>query len=296
MQRGSFLSAAVAAATTFTLSAPAAARQGAMERIRALESGSGGRLGVFALDTQNGRTVSYRSRERFPMCSTFKFLAVAAVLTRVDAARERLDRQVTFGAGDLLPYAPVTGKHVKDGFMTISALCEAAIVYSDNTAANLLLRAIGGPPGLTHYARALGDSVTTLDRTEPALNTAAPGDVRDTTTPAAMANDMHRILLAGGLSTASRRSLEQWLVACQTGLDCIRAGVPGSWRVGDKTGSGGARNAHGVGGTHNDIAILWPPKRSPIIVAAYLTRSNVSALASAAALAGVGRITTTAFA
>ncbi len=290
MLRNDFLASAIATATFSSMPAAATAGQDATEQIRAIEKSSGGRLGVFALDTRSGRHLSHRADERFPMCSTFKVLAVAAVLTRVDVGNEQLDRHVTFGKSDLLSYAPVTSKHVAEGFMTISALCEAAIIYSDNTAANLLLGTIGGPPGVTRYARTLGDSATTLNRTEPELNTAIPGDVRDTTTPVATASDMRKILLGDALSAASRSRLSEWLAACRTGDDLIRAGLPKSWRAGDKTGMGGANNALGDSSTRNDVAILWPPNRPPVIVTAYLTESKVSAAARDAAIAGVGRV------
>ena len=294
MERDKFLRSAIATATILSMPATAMAGQDATEQIRAIEKSSGGRLGVFALDTRDGRKLSHRARERFPMCSTFKFLAVAAVLTRVDTGNEQVDRHITFGKSDLLSYAPVTSKHVADGFMTVSALCEAAIVYSDNTAANSLLDTIGGPLGMTRYARTLGDWVTTLNRTEPELNTAISGDVRDTTTPVAMASDMRKILLGDALSAASRNSLSAWLVACRTGDDLIRAGLPTSWRAGDKTGLGSAHNALGDSNTRNDVAIVLPPNRPPVIVTAYLTESKVSAAARDAAIAAVGRVVSTA--
>jgi beta-lactamase class A len=222
------------------------------------------------------------------MCSTFKVLLVGAVLSRVDAGEEHLDRHISYEKPDLLEYAPVTRANVSLGFMTVKALCKAAIEYSDNTAANLLLRTIGGPHRVTTYARSLGDSLTRLDRNEPSLNTAVPGDERDTTTPAAMAASLQKLLTGSVLSPPSRRELESWLMGCKTGIDSIRAGVPASWRVGDKTGSG----AHA---TTNDIAILYPPSRSPIFVTAYYTGSSASDDARHEVLAEVGRIVSSTF-
>src|SRR6266705_5462430 len=147
-------------------------------RILSIEQRTGARIGVAALDTGSGKRLDYRSEERFPMCSTFKFLAAAAVLKRVDDGQEKLDRFITYGANDILEYAPVTKAHLKDGGMTLGALCAAAIEQSDNTAGNLLLDTIGGPVGLTKFARNLGDNVTRLDRKEPELNSAIPGDER----------------------------------------------------------------------------------------------------------------------
>jgi beta-lactamase class A len=173
--------------------------------------------------------------------------------------------------------------------MTVTQLCKAAIEYSDNTAANLLLRSLGGPQAVTRYARSIGDAHTRLDRMEPELNTSIPGDPRDTTTPASMADDMRRILLGTTLSTASRGLLRGWLVNSRTGDTCLRAGMPRSWIVGDKTGTGGPHNSFGDSSTRNDIAIAWPPARRPIVVTAYLSGAQLRAEQRDAALANVGK-------
>jgi beta-lactamase class A len=165
------------------------------DRLAAIEAETGGRLGVAALDSESGRRIEYRASERFAMCSTFKLLLAAAVLARVDAGHESLERRLAYGPADLLDYAPVTKARVAEGGLPVGALCAAAAGVSDNTAANLLLATLGGPEGLTRYARELGDGVTRLDRTEPALNMNAPGDPRDTTTPAAMVANLQRLFL-----------------------------------------------------------------------------------------------------
>lgn len=268
----------------------------AIMRLRAIESHSGGRLGVYVVDTGDGRTLANRPRERFPMCSTFKVLLVGAVLRRVDAGTEHLDRRVAYGPNVLLAYAPVTRANVRHGFMTVRALCAAAIEVSDNTAANLLLATVGGPAGVTAFARSLGDTATRLDRTEPTLNGAIPGDPRDTTTPQAMADDLRAMLLGPALSQAPRTALTGWLAACGTGRTALRAGLPGTWQAGDKTGAGGPGNATGDSNTRNDVAILRPPRRRPILVTAYLTSSKLSAAGSNAALAAVARTVVAAFA
>jgi beta-lactamase class A len=185
----------------------------AATRIAAIEARIGGQIGVAALDTSNSKRVDYRQDERFPMCSTFKFLAAAAVLKRVDEKQEKLERFVPYDAKQMLEYAPVTKQHLKEGGMALGALCAAAIAQSDNTAANLLLDAIGGPGSLTNFTRNLGDQITRLDRKEPDLNSAIPGDERDTTTPAAMCLDMQRPLFARVLSDSSRHQLEGLVAA-----------------------------------------------------------------------------------
>lgn len=249
---------------------------------------------MFALDTATREQLAYRAGERFPMCSTFKLLLVAGVLSRVDRGEEQLDRRVWYGKNDVLEYAPITKDRVRDG-MTVHELCQAAIEVSDNTAANLLLKSAGGPHGLTAYVRGLGDRYTRLDRNEPSLNAAIPGDPRDTTTPAAMGGDMEKIVLGNALSVLSRGTLQAWLSQCKTGTDLLRAGFPSSWQAGDKSGSGGPHNRAGAGDTHNDVAVAWPPGRAPILIAAYLTQSQLDAAGSDAALASVGRVAAAAF-
>jgi beta-lactamase class A len=251
--------------------------------LRQLEAASGGRLGIAIEDLENGRRASLRAGERFPMCSTFKLLAAAAVLARVDQGQEQLNRRIPFTRADLLEYAPVTRARVDEGGMALGELCDAAITLSDNTAANLILGALGGPGAITAYARSLGDTVTRLDRIEPELNESRPGDPRDTTSPAAMVGNLKRLLVEDALSTRSRATLTSWLVANRTGGARLRAGVPAGWRVGDKTGTGNA-------GSTNDIGILWPPDRRPVLVAAYLTESSASASSREKTLADVGRL------
>jgi beta-lactamase class A len=248
-----------------------------------LERRVGGRLGVAALDTASGREVGHRGEERFPLCSTFKFLAAALVLARVDRGLERLDRRVIYSDKDLVTYSPVTKDHVGPGGLSMAEICEAAVTLSDNTAGNLMLASFGGPPGLTAYARTLGDVLTRLDRIETELNEATPGDPRDTTTPNAMLGDMQRLLVGDALSVDSRRQLAGWLLASKTGAKRVRAGLPSDWRVGDKTASGN-------NGTANDIAIAWPPGRAPILVAVYFTGSTISDEARNAVIADAGRI------
>jgi beta-lactamase class A len=275
--------ALIAAAPTASYSAG-----GLPTDLRRLELQSGGRLGVCVIDGATGKHLDHRGEERFPMCSTFKLLAVAAVLARVDAGQESLGRRVRIAAGDILEYAPVTRRHVGED-MSVAALCEAAATWSDNTAANLLMARIGGTAGVNAFVATLGDRATRLDRIEPDLNEAAPGDARDTTLPRVMASDLSILVFGKRLSARSREQLTAWLVANKTGDARLRAGLPRGWRVGDKTGSG----RHG---TANDVAVIWPAGRAPLVVAAYLTGATVDAAARDRVLAGVGKAVSTAFA
>ncbi len=255
----------------------------AADDLAALEKTAGGRLGVAVLDSGSEAKLLHRADERFPMCSTFKLLAAAAVLKRVDAGQETLERFVAYGQTDLLDYAPVTKAHVSAGGMTLGDLCAAAIDWSDNTAANLILAAIGGPESFTDFARSLGDSVTRVDRNEPTLNTAIPGDPRDTTSPLAMARDLQAVLLGAVLSEASRKQLEAWLIADKVGDKRLRAGLPPGWGIGDKTGSGDH-------GTANTIAIIRPPNRASLLAAVYYTEGPDSMDARNAVNRRVGEI------
>jgi beta-lactamase class A len=251
-------------------------------RLAELDKRSGGRLGCAVLNTSTGAVIAHRGDERFPMCSTFKASAAAFVLHRVDRRLERLDRRIVFSQSDVLSYAPVTKLHVGGDGMSVADLCAAAITVSDNTAANLLLASFGGPAALTKFWRSIGDTVTRLDRTEPELNEATPGDPRDTTSPAAMLENLRKFVLGDVLAPASRQLFSKWLVANTTGDTRLRAGFPRDWIIGDKTGSG----AHG---TSNDIAVLWPPSQKPFVVSVYLTQSRGSEDTRNAILADVGR-------
>jgi beta-lactamase class A len=251
--------------------------------LKRLESESGGRLGVTLLDIATGTRAGHRMDERFPMCSTFKVLASGAILHNVDAGKESLDRRIYFNEADLVTYSPETTKQVGPVGMTVAELCKAAITLSDNTAGNLLLTSIGGPAGVTAFARLLGDQVTRLDRIETALNEALPDDPRDTTTSNAMASDLQALVLTDALSAKSRKQLIEWLSANKTSGKRLRAGLPAGWRVGDKTGTGDR-------GTANDVAVIWPPSsRAPVIVTVYLTGATVSADQQSAVIADVAR-------
>jgi beta-lactamase class A len=259
----------------------------AADRLVEIEAKVGGRLGLLALDVASGARIARRADERFPMCSTFKAMGVAAVLARVDAGHERLSRFVPYGKADLLPHSPITERHVAEGGMSLGDICAAGVEFSDNCAANRILAAIDGPAGWTRFVRRLGDAASRLDRNEMTLNTATPGDPRDTTTPAAMAADLRAVLLGDVLSDASRRLLADWMVASQTGLSRLRAGFPAAWRVGDKTGTGDH-------GSVNDVAVAWTPQ-GPIVVACYMTETKAETGVCESAIADVGRLVAATF-
>lgn len=274
--------AVVAGAPRLARAAAPAPDGGALpDAFAAIERDSGGaRLGVAVIDTADNRMVGYHQDERFPLLSSFKLLAGAAVLAKVDAGQDRLDRRVRYEASALITYSPVTEKHVANG-MTLGGICEAAITFSDNTAGNLALTAIGGPAGLTAFLRGMGDPVTRLDRWEPELNVVGPGEERDTTTPAAMAQDVAKLIAGTVLTAESRAELADWLFSSKTGNARLRAGFPAGWRAGDKTGT--------AKGTANDVAVVWPPGRAPIVVAAYLKDSSRLPAENDPLFAAIGR-------
>ncbi|WP_406406408.1 class A beta-lactamase [Streptomyces halstedii] len=230
-----------------------------------LEAEFDARLGVYALDTGTGREVTHHADERFAYASTFKALAAGAVLRTYKVSG--MDRVITYSQDDLVPNSPVTEKHVGTG-MTLDALCDAAVRHSDNTAANLLLDRLGGPKGLGALLAELGDGVTRMERREPELSSWVPGSTRDTTTPRAFAGNLRAFVLGDVLGAAERARLTRWLRTNTTGDEVIRAGVPDDWTVGDKTGTG---TGYGI---RNDIAVLWPPDRAPVVVAVLSNRDG----------------------
>lgn len=244
-----------------------AASDDADARLQALEKQTGGRLGVSVLDVAMNISFGRRQDERFAMCSTFKMLAAAAILAKVDNGEERLDRKISYSKADLVDYSPMTQNHTEDGGMTVAELCEASVTLSDNTAANLLLSSLDGPEGLTRWLRGIDDEITRLDRIEPGLNEVKKDDPRDTTTPQAMLTTMGKLLLDDALSETSRDQLTEWLVDNKTGDKRLRAGLPKGWTVGDKTGT----NATGALG---DIAIVWPSPNRPILITACIAEAT----------------------
>lgn len=271
-------------AAPFVLVCPilAAVGAGLGDRLRALETRRGGRLGAAIIDTASGAGAGYRADERFAMCSTVKFLAAAHALARVDRGEDRLDRRIVVREGDVVSHSPIAARRLGSPGMTLAELCEAAITVSDSTAGNLLIGAAGGPAGLTGYCRALGDAVTHVDHLAP-FAASGPNDANDTTSPRAMAENVRRLLLGEALQPASRARLTAWLVANRTGDERIRAGLPHGWRVGDKTGSG-------RGGECNDIAIAWPPGRAPLVLSFYYVKAGASAAVRNAVLAEAARL------
>lgn len=261
------------------------AQRKALDRLQQLEQSLDGRLGLFALDTGSGRELAHRANERFPLCSTFKVLAAAGVLAQSAHSPGLLQQRIAYQSSDLVSYSPITEKHAGQG-MTVAELCAAGLQYSDNTAGNLMIGMLGGPEGVTAYARSIGDTAFRLDRWETALNSALPDDPRDTTAPMAMGRSLHRLVLGGALPAPQREQLRQWLLGNTTGRARIQAGIPADWRIGDKTGGGDH-------GTANDIAVLWPPGRAPVVLTIYTTQRRKEAAArndvlAAAAQAVVG--------
>ena len=267
----------VLAATTLAwLGAPP--RASAQDGVAGIEARHGGRLGVFALDTGSGRMLAHRADERFNLCSTFKGVLAALVLSCVDRGQDALSATVPFGRRDLVEHAPVTSAHVGEGRLSVGTLCSALLIFSDNTAANLLLARVGGPAALTAYARSLGDSVTRFDRYE--LAAGRRSGVLDTTTPRAIAATAGRLVLGDALRPPSRDRLERWMRGTVAGRTRLRAALPPGWTVADRTGTGD--------GLCNDYAIARRPGRAPLLMAAYYDAPGMELEAQEAVLREAG--------
>ena len=249
-----------------------------------LEASANGRLGVAAINTGNGMRVQYRADERFPFCSTFKTTVAATILKKSATDKDLLGKRIRYNKDELVKsgYAPITQKHITDG-MTIAELCAATLQYSDNAAANFLMKELGGPAAVTAYARSIGDHTFRLDRWEPELNSAIPGDERDTTTPAAMEKSLQQLMLGDALAVAQREQLVAWLKGNTTGGKRMLAGVPQDWIVGDKTGTGSY-------GTTNDAGVLWPANGAPIVAVVYFTQNDKDAAPRDDVIAAATRI------
>lgn len=279
----------VPAAAVFALDAEAAGRTD--KSLKGIRERVGGRLGVHVLDSQSGKRWGIDENSRYAMASTFKLSLAAAILWQVDHKAFTLDHTLTIARKDLLPTSPAVEAKLAAGVdaMTLRELCAAVVTQSDNAAANVLLNGMGGPRALTSFFRSLGDEVTRLDRTEPALNQNVPGDQRDTTSPRAMVDSMLKIFTQDVLSIPSRAFLIDWMIASRTGLDRVRAGLPRSWNPGDKTGT--ADN-----GVFNDLVVAYPPQRRPVFIAVYMDGSKLGAKELAAAHAEIGTLIAKVFA
>ena len=248
--------------TLALLASPAHAQRAPLTALADYERDSGGHIGVCAKNLRTGAEVTWRAHERFVMCSSFKASLAACVLASVDRGQARMDELIAYGPADLMEWAPVAKQNLEKGAMSVGDMCAAAVELSDNTCANALLARFGGPPALTAFWRSIGDTVSRLDHNEPELNRTPPGDPRDTTTPAATAGNLHKLILGTALSPASREHLTNWMLGCKTGDNRLRAGLPKDWRVGDKTGNNGKDAAI-------DIAVTWSTRGEPVVVCAY---------------------------
>ncbi|MGO3870567.1 MAG: class A beta-lactamase [Alcaligenes sp.] len=248
--------------------------QAAQEAEQSLQA----RVGVAVLDTADAQRWQYRADERFPMASTSKALICAALLARGQGAMKTawLVKEEAIQS-----YAPTTENMIGQ-YVSAAQLCAITMRNSDNTAANGVLEMLGGPEAITSFLRTQGDAVTRLDRNEPDLNEATPGDSRDTTTPQAMVQTLQKLVLGEGLESPSRDRLIDWLRHNEVGGPLLRAGVPESWLVADRTGAGG----HGTRGV---VAVMWPPERAPLVAAVYITETKASMEERNAAIARIGK-------
>ncbi|MCC8367460.1 class A beta-lactamase [Xenorhabdus sp. PB61.4] len=236
-----------------------------INQLTALEQSANGHLGVLLINSADNSTIGYRANERFPLCSTSKFMAVSALLKKNETDENLLKQRVNYKQSDLVEYSPITEKYIETG-MTLAELSAATLQYSDNTAMNLIINQLGSPENVTTFARTLGDTMFRLDRKEPELNLVQPGDERDTSTPQAMAESLYKLTLGDSLAPKQRTQLVEWLKGNTTGNASIRAGLPKDWVVGDKTG----RCDYG---STNDIAVIWPTgNRAPLVLVAYFTQ------------------------
>jgi len=269
------------AAPTLILTRPAWAQE--LPALADYERQSGGRIGLHAENLKSGKKIAWRAEERFVMCSTFKASLVACTLSRVDRGKEDLARSISYGPDDLQDfYAPVAKQNLAKGRMTVREMCEAAVELSDNACANLLLASIGGPAVLTDFWRSTGDAVSRLDHNEPVLNRSKPGDPHDTTTPIAMAGNLRRFLLGNVLSPEARGRLQNWMIACQTGANRLRGGLPVAWQIADKTGNNGVDAA-------GDIAMVWPAPGMSVVICAYTQGGTPSASQLESVFREIGR-------
>jgi len=240
------------------------------------------RIGIAVIDTGEAKIASYRGNERFPLNSTHKALLCGALLSEQDKGKLRLTERTQFDRSALVTYSPITEKFVAPAMMSWEQLCQAAIGWSDNTAANLLAEKLGGPAAVTRFFADLGDKVTRLDRSEPELNSAVPGDMRDTTTPLAVSETLQKLTLGAALTPASRAQLLQWMRDDRVADALLRSVLPAGWTIADKTGAGEY-------GSRSIVSVVWPKNGRPLIIAIYITQTEATLAQSNAAIARIGK-------
>ena len=260
----------------------AAPLSGMTDFLKQQEQQLNARIGMAVVNAQGEMMFGYRQDERFPLTSTFKVLACAALLDKLQQTGGSLDEHVTIKPSELLDYAPITKHYLAPATLSLRMLCAAAVSYSDNTAGNRILAYLGGPEAITHYMRRMGDEVTRLDRVEPTLNEATPGDARDTSSPAKMAAGLQKILTSSSLSPAYRETLTTWMREDKVGDALLRAALPKDWVIADKTGAGGH-------GSRAIIAAVYPPKQPPFYVAMYITQTTAPMKTADATIAATGK-------
>lgn len=265
----------------YPLSALAENQDPLINTVKQEESSLQARIGFAVFDAKDNSMRNYRGNERFPINSTHKVLSCAALLANVDHGHSTLGDKVSFDQSKLVDYSPVTKDRIQPKTMTLGELCAAAVIYSDNTAANLVFDHIGGPQGLTTFLREMNDLVTRSDRTEPTLNEAVPGDLRDTSTPISMSHTIAKLVLGDTLSATSKTQLGQWMKDDKVADALLRSVLPAGWIIGDKTGAGGY-------GSRSIVAVVWPPKRQPLVISIYITQTKASMARSNQAIARIG--------
>ena len=275
------VSLAAIAASLFTHNACALDQARLLQAVQAEESALQARIGMAVIDTGSDSTWHYRGDERFPLNSTHKTFTCAALLAKADKQTLLLNQEVSITNEMLVSYSPITEKSLAPDTITFDRLCQAAVSYSDNTAANLAFDVIGGSAGFNAFMRSLGDAQTRLDRKEPELNEATPGDLRDTTTPIAITQSLKKVLLDDGLPASAQATLKQWMLDDQVAGALLRATLPADWKIADKTGAGGH-------GSRSIIAVIWPPAKKPLVVGIYITQTKAPMTESNQAIARIG--------
>nr|WP_232214644.1 class A beta-lactamase [Rubidibacter lacunae] len=276
-----FLGLSIAIASALLPSLGSARENDLIATVRQIEAALDARVGIAVYDKETDRNWQYHADERFPMNSTFKTIACAALLSLVDSAQEKLDRIVVFDESDLVDYSPITETRFGPPGMTLDELCEATMSVSDNSAGNFVMEAIGGPEAITQFMRSIGDEVSRLDRWYPSISESVPGDKRDTTSPNSMAMMLEQLVLKQTLSLGSRQKLENWLKGNEVSDNLFRAVIPSDWDIGDRSGAGQY-------GSRSIAAIMWPPQREPVVAAVYITETEASFAERNAAISEIG--------
>lgn len=222
-------------------------------------------IGVYALNTATDEEITFNEDKRFAYASTFKALSSAMLLEKTP--HNKLNKKVHVSKEDIVPYSPVLEKFINKD-ITIKKLIEATMLYSDNTANNMIIEELGGYKEVNKRLKSLDDKTTKPSRMEPELNNYNPKNNKDTSTPQAFGKTLNKLINDGRLSKENKTFLIDLMINNKSGDTLIKKGAPKNFKVADKSGQAITY------ASRNDVAFVYPKGESKPIVLVIFTNKE----------------------